>query len=282
MMPKVTIAIPTHNRGRFLPKAIESVLSQTYSDFELLVVDNASTDNTKKVVKQYKDSRLRYYRNKSNIGMINNWNRCVKLARGKYLVILGDDDLLYPIFLEESTQVHQKYKLGFSFTHCNKVDSEGKIIVRWGYNFPPAGLLKGEKYLELTIKYGACLTNSSTVLLNTDIFNKIGLFEGKYASNTFDFNMWIRIANEFDVYFIDKVLIDYRIHKDQVSEVHWRRKERRTGKIGTYLEIFNAIACLMGKFGYYKNEQKRKFLLDKILEYDKELSFLLRESIPEL
>ena len=172
--------------------------------------------------------------------------------------------------------------MGFSFSHCNKVDKKGEVITRWGYNYPPQGLLKGDKYLELTVKYGACLTNSTTVMLNKKVFEKVGLFEIKYSSNTFDFNMWIRIANKFNLFFIDKVLADYRIHKDQVSETHWRRDKIQTGKIGTYLEVFGAIAILMKKKSYYSNPRKREFLLGKLEEYDSELSKLLKRALPEL
>lgn len=278
----VTVAIPTHNREKYIGQSIESALNQTFDNVELLVVDNHSNDDTRKVVKKIKNSRVRYIRNRKNIGMMNNWNKCIKHAKGNYIVILGDDDVLHSNFIEESLKAHGKHSLGFSFSHCNKVDEKGKVITRWGYNFPPKGLLKGNEYLELTVKYGACLTNSTTVMLNRNVFREVGLFEAKYSSNTFDFNMWIKIANKFDLFFIDRVLADYRIHGDQVSEIHWRRDKIQTGKIGTYLEIFDVIACLMEKKSYYSNSGKREFLWSKLKEYDTELSKLLNQAIPEL
>lgn len=278
----VTVAIPTYNREKYIDQAVESVLNQTFNNIELLIIDNHSDDNTQKVLRQFGDIRIRYIRNKKNIGMMNNWNKCIKLAKGSYIVILGDDDILRPNFIEESLKVHDKYDLGFSFSHCNKVDKKGEVIIRWGYNYPPQGLLKGDKYLELTVKYGACLTNSTTVMLNKKVFEKVGLFEVKYSSNTFDFNMWIRIANKFNLFFIDEVLADYRIHRDQVSKTHWRRGKIQTGKIGTYLEVFGVIAILMKKKSYYSNPRKREFLLGKLVEYDSELSKLLKRALPEL
>src|SRR3989338_5944877 len=108
-MPKVTIAIPTYNRAKLLSQAIESVLVQTYKDFELLISDNASTDETNNVVTSFKDPRIRYHRNRKNIGMMSNWNKCVELAQGKYLMILGDDDKLYPYFIKNSLKVHKDH-----------------------------------------------------------------------------------------------------------------------------------------------------------------------------
>lgn len=76
-MPEVTIAIPTYNRASLLKEAIQSVLNQTYKDFELLICDNTSTDNTEGVVSTFSDPRIKYHKNKNNIGMMNNWNKCV-------------------------------------------------------------------------------------------------------------------------------------------------------------------------------------------------------------
>lgn len=96
---KVTVGIPTFNRAHFLADAISSVLAQTYADFELVVSDNASTDNTSEVLAKFKDSRIRIHRNATNIGLLGNFNRCLELARGDYFVLLGSDDYWEPTLL---------------------------------------------------------------------------------------------------------------------------------------------------------------------------------------
>lgn len=281
-MPQITIAIPTYNRVSLLKEAIESVMAQTYTDFELLISDNASIDETRKVVSSFKDSRIRYCRNRKNIGMMNNWNKCIELSQGKYLMILGDDDKLYPRFLEKSLEIHKdNLKIGFSFCHCNKVDPRGKYLMRWGYKFTTPGYLENYKYLDFTIKYGSCLTNSSTVLINKKVFNKVGLFEAPYGTNTFDFNMWIKIALNYPAYFIDEILCDYRLHKEQASELHWRRPERPTGRIGTYLELLGAIVFLLEK-AEFNNSEKKRVLIKRLSDFNRELSSLLKQVIPEL
>lgn len=250
---KTTIAIPTYNRSNYIGESIASVLGQTDTNFELLIVDNASTDNTQKVVKSFTDDRIRYIKNKENIGIINNWNKCVSEARGKYLMILGDDDVLHKDFLRLSVEVHnQNENIGFTFSHCNKVDSGGSFIQRWGYDFVPAGFLRGPKYLFYTLDHEACLTNSSTVLLKKEVFNKLGNFQVEFARNVFDFNMWVRIASQYDVFFIDKILCDYRIHSHQVSQIHWG--EKQTGKIGSYLELLHILSILQIKNFQFENK----------------------------
>lgn len=243
---KVTVAIPTFNRSKYIAESVRSVLNQSFSDFELLIVDNASIDNTHDVISNFEDSRIRYIRNNNNIGMMENWNKCIENALGDYLLILGDDDILQPEFLEHSAVMLDTFpSVGFTFCHCNKVNDRGEIIQLWGYNFPPAGYIKGVDYLMLTIKYGCNLTNSSSVLIRKSVFKTIGLFKQEYGYNTFDFNMWLRIARRFDLYFIDKRLVNYRIHPEQITELHWRTQTNPTGLLGSILEIIGMIAILI-------------------------------------
>jgi len=253
-MKKVTVAIPTYNRAGFLGEAIKSVLSQTCSDFDLVIIDNASTDKTKEVVKSFTDKRISYHKNNENVGIISNWNKSLAFAKGKYFMILGDDDVIYPDFLKESIKVHEQHQsVGFTFARCNKVDKNGKFIHEWGYDFVPPWFLKGLDYLFYTLDYEACLTNSSTVLLKKEVFETVGNFKSELSSNVFDFNMWIRIASVYDSFFIDKVLCDYRLHSGQVSQLHWR--DKKTGKVGTYLELLRILDILQKNRYNFKTEE---------------------------
>ena len=94
--PLVTIAIPTFNRANMLKKAISSALNQSFEKLEVLIVDNASSDETQKTVSNINDSRVRYIKNSSNIGLSANWQKCVHHASGDYLLMLSDDDILMP------------------------------------------------------------------------------------------------------------------------------------------------------------------------------------------
>ena len=101
-MAKVTVSIPTYNRARFIGKAVDSVLAQTYKDIEILIIDNASTDDTQKIISSFDDNRIKYVKNEENIGIIGNWNKCIGLAQGQYLMILGDDDVPHCDFIKKS------------------------------------------------------------------------------------------------------------------------------------------------------------------------------------
>ena len=88
--PKVTVCLPTYNSGEFLRYAIDSILEQTFTDFELIISDDCSTDNTPEIIRSYleKDSRIQYLQNSHNLGLFPNWNRCLESASGEYILSL--------------------------------------------------------------------------------------------------------------------------------------------------------------------------------------------------
>ena len=100
MLPLISVNLPTFNRARFVAQAIDSVLRQTFTNWELNIVDNCSTDGTWEIISSYKDSRIRTYRNEENKGMVFSWNRAVQLSRGQYVCYLADDDWFHPNRLE--------------------------------------------------------------------------------------------------------------------------------------------------------------------------------------
>ena len=103
-MPKYSICIPTFNRAHSAINALESAINQKFNDFEVLLIDDHSDDNHKTVIEDYINGiakkNFTYIRNHSNLGLFGNWNKCIDSAKGQYLSILSDDDLLAPIFLE--------------------------------------------------------------------------------------------------------------------------------------------------------------------------------------
>ena len=99
-MSKVSICIPSYNCGAFVGKTIQSVLGQTYQDFEIIIVDDCSTDNSEEVVRSFKDPRIRFFKNEKNLGMVPNTNKALKLARGELIGILHPDDYYDPKMIE--------------------------------------------------------------------------------------------------------------------------------------------------------------------------------------
>ena len=127
--PRVTIGIPVFNGERYLAQAIESILNQTYTDFELIISDNASTDDTQEICEKYAaaDERIRYYRNDQNLGAAPNFNRLFDLARGEYFQWLAHDDLLAPDFLRQCVEILDADPSSIlCFSWVNLVDERGQ------------------------------------------------------------------------------------------------------------------------------------------------------------
>ena len=128
--PVVSIAMPTYNRAdSYLKEAIQSALNQTYQNFEIIVSDNCSSDETEAVVKSFHDNRIRYFKQTTNIGAKNNINFCLGQARGKYFQLLFDDDVIDPDFLETCINAIPPHAdVGVVLTGAREIDGTGKII----------------------------------------------------------------------------------------------------------------------------------------------------------
>jgi glycosyltransferase involved in cell wall biosynthesis len=118
--PKVSVLIPTYNYAYCLDEAMQSVLDQTLSDFELIVIDDCSKDNTDDVMQKYlTDPRITYMKNEKNLGLVGNWNKCLSYAKGDYIKILCADDKFRKDLLEKMVNVMEKYKNVY-LVACNK------------------------------------------------------------------------------------------------------------------------------------------------------------------
>ena len=106
--PLVSICIPTYNSSIFLQHTLNSVLSQSYENIEVILCDDASTDNTIEIIESYQDYRIKLFRNPKNLGVAENWNRCISLANGDFIKMMGADDTLYPDCMKEQAAIFQK------------------------------------------------------------------------------------------------------------------------------------------------------------------------------
>jgi glycosyltransferase involved in cell wall biosynthesis len=207
-MPKVSVIIPTYNRGQYITQALESVLNQTFRDYDIIVIDDGSTDNTGEILKKY-EGKIRSIR-QENQGISNTRNRGIRETNGEYLAFLDSDDYWTPEKLKEQVNILDAYsKVGIVYSRMPIINKMGEKI-----GMKPAGV-SGKNFKELLEVWGDLPT--STVMTRRECFEKAGLFDPSLDPME-DIDMWIRISRFYDLYEIEnKILAYYRRHEEQVT-----------------------------------------------------------------
>ena len=217
--PQITVALPVYNGEQYIAVAIESVLGQTFSDFELLILDNCSTDNTLNVIKTFDDPRIRLIVNTKNLGMIGNWNLAVSLATGNYIKILSHDDLLAPNCLAQQINgflTHQDQNIGI-VTCKKRIINETGVTVMPGFGiFGLTKIINGRRAINKTIRAGRNIIGEpSVVLLDMALLRASGNFE--QPQFTPDIKMWFKMLKTSNLLFLNKNLASYRISSTSTS-----------------------------------------------------------------
>lgn len=211
--PVVSVCIPSYNIEKYIDITIESVLSQTYEDFELLIVDDNSNDKTLDIIKRYNDDRIRIIINEDNLGPQENWNKALKEAKGRYIKILCHDDILYTSCLHRQVEVLQNTRNARVAIVCSGrdiIDENGKKIIK--RNFPrQKGVLLGKDAIKRIVRYGANPIGEPTaVLFRSDILKKNGYFCGSIPY-IIDLDYWCRILLHGNLYVIPESLCAFRV-----------------------------------------------------------------------
>ncbi|MGB8658701.1 MAG: glycosyltransferase [Candidatus Zixiibacteriota bacterium] len=208
-MPEVSVVIPTYNSAHFLGEALQSVFDQTFKDYELIVVDDGSTDETKQIVAEYGD-KIKYIF-QENSGPASAKNNGIRNSVGKYIAFLDADDLWLPTKLEKQVKTFQQSpELAMIFTEHSVFNDRGIYLALIGKR---KRLIKGDIARNIFLHNGVA---TPTVIVRKEIFNKIGLFEEDLCMAEDD-NMWVRIAVNFKVELIDEPLVKIRFHPERTT-----------------------------------------------------------------
>lgn len=244
----VSIIMPSYNTAKFISFAINSVLSQTYSNWELIIVDDCSTDDTDTVVLQFNDSRIHYIKNEINCGTAISRNKALRKASGKWIAFLDSDDIWMPDKLEKQIRFMEDNDYHFSYTKYREIDENNTELNRiW------SGPKKIKKALMYTFNYMGCLT----VMYDS---NYVGLVQIENIPKRNDYAIWIKVSRKCTAYLLDKVLAAYRIrtagsimdrkkgtlYRLKYNYYLWKNGER----INTFFSIVLTIVNLF--FGSYK------------------------------
>jgi glycosyltransferase involved in cell wall biosynthesis len=209
-MPKVTVIIPTYRRPAFLHKAILSVINQTYQDFEIIVVDDASNDGTEGVVNAIKDKRLRYICHSGNKGGSEARNTGIENGRGAFIAFLDDDDEWFPKKLELQVKLLENSSptVGIVYSGCILVEAVTGNVLCQKTPFHRGNL--AQRLLAKNI-----IGTTSSVLIKRECFSRVGFFDESLPSYQ-DYDMWIRLSKNFHFDTIQEPLVKYHVHEKKI------------------------------------------------------------------
>lgn len=208
--PKVSVIIPTCNRLELLPTAIRSVLSQTFRDFELLVVDDASDVSVETVVDAFRDERLRLIRHETRRGGAAARNTGIRNSRGEYIAFLDDDDEWYPEKLARQIEVMLKAGLEVAAVYTGYIVIDRLSGTARGQKVPSHRGNLHDKLME-----GNPIGGTSSILIKKSCLERIGLFDESLPSFQ-DRDLWIRISREFQFDYVKDPLLNYFVHPKKV------------------------------------------------------------------
>ena len=213
-MPKISVLMSCYNHDKFVGEAIESVLNQSFKDFELLIIDDNSTDKTFDIVNSFKDPRIKAFRNEKNFGMVLNTNSLIKKSNGDYIAIINSDDSWLPEKLQKQLDfLENNENYGACFTLANIINESGKSIKN--------NIQDSLKYLEFDrfgfLNYFFSYNNPlcyPSALIRKKVFDKTMLFNPAYII-LLDIEMWIRICFAgFEIKILNENLTNFRILKN--------------------------------------------------------------------
>ena len=215
---KLTVGIPTFNRARWLRETIESVLAQTFTDFRLIVSDNASDDDTPEIVRSFNDGRIDYVRCELNIGRAGNFSRIIGLADTDFVTLVADDDILYPDHLEAAVDVLEAFEtVGLAHSAFNLIDARSHVL-RTMCPLASRSLVTIERRdiaLErmMVSRWPMCF--SSVVYRMTALLDAGGFREELEPFG--DLHLWMRVALDWDFGYIAKPSAGFRLHAASAS-----------------------------------------------------------------
>ncbi len=239
-MPTVSVIIPTHNRANYLPVAISSVLNQSFQDFEILVVDDGSTDSTAAVVAGFRDQRIRYIRHEKSRGGSAARNTGIRNSNCPFIAFLDDDDEWLPSKLQLLTDLLKSSpaEVGAAYSGYWIVDrGRGRIC---GKKTPAK---RGDLSQELLA--GNCIGGTSAVVARRECFERVGLFDENLPSFQ-DYDLWIRISKEFQFEFVPDPLSNYYVHENKI----WTDLSALSRGIEIFLKKHGNSTLLRKYFGY--------------------------------
>lgn len=227
--PLVSVVCLCHSHGRFVREAIESVLQQTYPNVELIVVDDASTDDSPFIIREALKNypTVPFLALQENIGNCRAFNQGLKVARGQYIIDLAADDILLPERIAHGVEIFAQgpERVGVHFGDAQLIDEKGEVLGLHSDRYPHRSIPQGDIYKELIERYFVC---GPTTMVRKSVFDQLGGYDESLYYEDFDF--WVRSSRSFHYVYTPHVLVRRRIVKGSLSEKQfkWRSPQQES------------------------------------------------------
>jgi glycosyltransferase involved in cell wall biosynthesis len=207
--PIVSVLMTSYNRERYIGEAIESVLASTYSDFELLIVDDVSTDGTVAIARSFaaRDPRIKVFVNEQNLGQFANRNRAAALSKGKYLKYLDSDDLLYPTGLEVLVEMMERFPTA-GYGLCSLAQDDDRM---YPFVLGPKEAYERHFIQKIPLFHKAPLSS----IIKRTAFDAVGGFTNPRGEG--DYDMWLSLSSGHPVVLMPEGVAWYRVHEEQID-----------------------------------------------------------------
>lgn len=241
----VSVIMPSYNTGRYIADSINSVLAQTYPHWELIIVDDCSTDDTDQVVAQFTDPRIRYLKNEKNSGAAVSRNRALREAKGRFVAFLDSDDLWAPEKLQKQLSFMEETGCHFSYTNYCEIGEDGA----------PLGVsVTGPRRITKTGMYNYCWPGCLTVMYDASV---VGLVQIADIKKNNDYAMWLKVCRKADCYLLDEELASYRKRSGSISRHGYTALIKWHYRLFRHAEGMGAVAAAVHTvrnlcFGVYK------------------------------
>ncbi|MCP3761379.1 glycosyltransferase [Domibacillus sp. A3M-37] len=217
-MPKVTVLMPVYNGELYLKEAIESILNQSFKDFEFLIINDGSTDSSEEIIKSYGDSRIRLVNNERNLRLIATLNKGLELARGEYIARMDCDDISHPKRLEKQVK---KMNSDESIAICG---TGFKVIGKHGLK--PL-ILTDFKSIRNYLHIGNCIVHPS-IMIRKSILRKNNYYYDPLYTHIEDYELFVRISKKYKIVNLNKNLLHYRLSPNGISRQFSDKQYERT------------------------------------------------------
>ncbi|MDX1949056.1 MAG: glycosyltransferase [Rickettsiales bacterium] len=272
-MPKISVILTSYNHAAYIAETIKSILNQTFKDFELIILENISDDNSVDIIKSFNDDRIKFIQNPVNMGMVLSVNKGISLAKGKYIAHISSDDIWLPTKLEKQIKyLDENPNCGACFTKVLVINEEGvasKSVQNYQRVFDNASNKNNIEWLKFFFNIGNSLCYPSA-LVRAECYKNLGAFDARYQI-ALDVDMWIRICTKYEIQIIDEILTKFRSGSNSTSSSSFSSDIFSYESENIYYQYLDFENSLFSKIfeidlPNLSRKDKAKILIEKCLE----------------